>query len=277
MIVAHVVVLKVVFVWYYSMTKATTDVPSGPMTSLAKANGPLDGQVNLPLYQELQRVLRKAIDSRVLGPDDALPSERDLAADFEVSRITVRKALDGLVSDGLLVRRQGSGNFVSARVDKNFALLTSFSEDMRARGRTPRSVWLKRAAGTVTPEEALALRLSPGTPVFRFNRIRYADDAPMALEYATIVATALPSLEAVDASLYEALERAGQRPVRALQRLRAVLLTGDQAELLKAKAGDAGLLVERLGSLPDGRAIEFSQSFYRGDTYDFVAELSAST
>src|ERR1700685_2372053 len=236
------------------MTKATTDVPSGPMTSLAKIIGPLDGQGNLPLYQELQRVLRRAIDARVLGPDDALPSERDLATDFAVSRITVRKALDGLVADGLLVRRQGAGNFVSARVDKNFAMLTSFSEDMRARGRTPRSVWLKRAAGTVTPEEALALRLSPGTPVFRFNRIRYAEDARMALEYATLLATQLP-----------------------LHRLRAVLLTGDQAELLKAKPGDAGLLVERLGSLPDGRAIEFSQSFYRGDTYDFVAELSAST
>src|SRR5580692_3234576 len=249
------------------MTENISEARSIPMSSLAKALGPLDGQGNLPLYQELQRALRKAIDSRVLGPDDALPSERDLATDFAVSRITVRKALDGLVADGLLVRRQGAGNFVSARVDKNFAMLTSFSEDMRARGRTPRSVWLKRAAGTVTPEEALHLRLSPGTPVFRFNRIRYADDAPMALEYATIVATAL----------YEALERAGHRPVRALQRLRAVLLTDDQAELLKAKAGDAGLLVERLGSLPDGRAIEFSQSFYRGDTYDFVAELSAST
>src|SRR5277367_5488060 len=244
------------------MTKQlTTEVPSGLMTSLAKITGPLDGQGNLPLYQELQRVLRKAIDARVLGPDDALPSERDLATDFAVSRITVRKALDGLVADGLLVRRQGAGNFVSARVDKNFAMLTSFSEDMRARGRTPHSIWLKRAAGT-------------GTPVFRFNRIRCADDAPMALEYATIVATALPSLEAVDASLYEALERAGHRPVRALQRLRAVLITSEQAELLKAKAGDAGLLVERLGSLPDGRAIEFSQSYYRGDTYDFVAELS---
>ncbi len=157
------------------------------MTSLAKAVGPLDGRGNLPLYQELQRALRKAIDSRILGPDDALPSERDLAADFAVSRITVRKAIDGLVADGLLVRRQGSGNFVSARVDKNFAKLTSFSEDMRARGRTPRSVWMRRAVGTVTPEEALELRMSPGTPVFRFARIRYADDAPMALEYATIV------------------------------------------------------------------------------------------
>lgn len=268
------VVLKLVFVWYYEMTKNTPDEQLAPMASLAKAVGPLDGRGNLPLYQELQRALRKAIDGRILGPDDALPSERDLAADFAVSRITVRKALDGLVADGLLVRRQGAGNFVSARVDKNFAMLTSFSEDMRARGRTPHSVWLKRAEGTVTPEEALTLRLSPGTPVFRFNRLRYADDAPMALEYATIVASALPSLESVGASLYEALEATGHRPVRALQRLRAVLLTGDQADLLKAHTGDAGLLVERLGSLPDGRAIEFSQSFYRGDTYDFVAELS---
>ncbi len=247
------------------------------MTSLAKTLGPLDGRGNLPLYQELQRMLRKAISSRVLGQDDALPSERDLATDFAVSRITVRKALDGLVADGLLVRRQGAGNFVSARVDKNFSKLTSFSEDMRSRGRTPGSVWLKRATGTVTPEEALALRLSPGTPVYRFNRIRCADGAPMALECATIVATALPSIEAVDTSLYEALDLAGKRPVRALQRLRALLLTAEQAQLLKAKTGDAGLLVERLGSLSDGRAIEFSQSYYRGDIYDFVAELSAST
>src|ERR1700753_1200748 len=230
------------------MSESTSEAPQTPMTSLAKAIDPLDGQGNLPLYQELQRVLRKAIDSRLLGPDDALPAARGLAAGFAVSRSTVRKALAGLVADGLLVRKQGAGNFVSARVDKNFAMLTSFSEDMRARGRTPRSVWLKRAAGTVTPEEALALRLSPGTPVFRFNRIRYADDAPMALEYATIVAAALPGLEAVDASLYQALERAGNRPVRALQRLRAVLLSEDRAGLLEAKPGDAGLLVARLGS-----------------------------
>ena len=187
----------------------------------------------------------------------------------------MRKAIDGLVDEGLLVRRQGSGNFVCARVEKNFAKLTSFSEDMRARGRTPKSVWLKRAEGTVTPEEALALRLSPGTPVYRFHRIRYADDSPMALEYATIVASALPSVDAVDASIYEALEARANRPTRALQRLRAVLLTADQAQLLKATEGAAGLLVERLGSLADGRAVEFCQSYYRGDTYDFVAELSA--
>lgn len=244
------------------------------MTALSELLGPLDEGSALPLYQQLQRALRDAIEKRVLDADDALPAERELAEDFGVSRITVRKAIDGLVGEGLLVRQHGSGTFVRPRVEKNFSKLTSFSEDMRARGRTPRSVWLHRGAGTVTPEEALALRLSPGTPVYRFHRIRYADDAPMAIEYATVVASCLESEDAVDTSLYEALERNGNRPVRALQRLRAVLLTAEQAERLGAKERDAGLLVERLGFLADRRAVEFSQSYYRGDTYDFVAELT---
>ncbi len=247
------------------------------MTSLAKNLRPLDPNGSQPLYLQLQRALSEAIDKRLIAPDDALPAERELATELAVSRMTVRKALDGLVQQGLLVRRQGSGNFVSTRVEKNFAKLTSFSEDMRARGRTPRSVWLRRSEGTVTPEEALTLRLSPGTPVYRFHRIRLADDVPMALEYATVVASALKSIEAVDSSLYEALEQNGHRPVRALQRLRAVLLTPEQAELLKAAPRDAGLLVERVGFLQDGRAIEYSQSYYCGNTYDFVAELSSTT
>lgn len=247
------------------------------MSPLSEHLQPLDEANSLPLYQQLQRKLRLAIENRVLGADDALPPERDLAEDLNVSRITVRKAIEGLVEEGLLIRKQGSGTFVTNRVEKNFAKLTSFSEDMRARGRKPRSVWLDRAAGTVTPGESLTLRSSPGTPVYRFSRIRYADDAPMALEYATVLADCLPSVESVETSLYEALERTGNRPVRALQRLRAVLLTAEQAQLLKAQEKDAGLLVERVGFLKDGRAVEFAQSFYRGDIYDFVAELSASS
>jgi GntR family transcriptional regulator len=246
------------------------------MNSLASLVQALDANSSQPLYQQLQRALRDAIEKRVLGPEDALPSERQLAADLGVSRITVRKAIDGLVSEGLLVSRQGSGNFVSARIDKNFAKLTSFSEDMRARGRNPHSVWLGRSEGTVTPEEALKLALSPGTLVYRFNRLRYADDEPMAIELATMVASCLPPLADVGESLYASLESLGNRPVRALQRLRALLLNAEQAKLLEAKEGDAGLLVERLGYLRDGRAIELSQSFYRGDKYDFIAELNAA-
>jgi len=243
----------------------------GRMATLADYLKNLDPDASQPLYQQLQRALREAIEHGALGPDDALPSERQLAADLGVSRITVRKAIDGLADEGLLVRRQGSGNFVGARIEKNFAKLTSFSEDMRARGRVPSSQWLKRQAGQVNAEEAMRLGLSPGAQVYRFHRLRIADDEPMALEVCTIAASALPSIDAVGESLYDALEKAGNRPVRA----QALLLDDEQARLLDAKPGDAGLLVERVGYLRDGRAIELSLSYYRGDTYDFVAELNA--
>jgi GntR family transcriptional regulator len=236
--------------------------------------GSLDERGRGPLYQKLQQALRDAIQNRVLAPDEALPPERDLATEFQVSRITVRKALDGLVGEGLLVRRQGAGTFVASRVEKSFSKLSSFTEDMISRGRTPRSEWLKRAEGTVTPEESMVLGLSPGTPVYRFHRIRYADDLPMALEYSTVPGVSLPAAEAVGASLYEALAGAGSRPTRALQRLRAVLFTPEQAELLGVSPGSPGLLIERRGFLKDGRAVEFTQSYYRGDAYDFVAELN---
>jgi GntR family transcriptional regulator len=219
--------------------------------------------------------LRSAIENSLLKPSDALPPERDLAADFQVSRITIRKALDALVAEGLLIRRHGAGTFVSGRVEKQFAKLTSFSEDMVSRGRKPRSEWLLRASGTVTPDESLTLGLSPGTPVYRFHRIRFADDQPMAVEYSTIPGFGLPSADAVEDSLYVALNDAGMRPARALQRLRAVLVDEDRAKMLGLEPDAPALYIERRGFLDDGRVIEATQSWYRGDAYDFVAELSA--
>jgi GntR family transcriptional regulator len=275
--VVYVLVSRAAFGITVVSTRTRSSRAAPLLSGLARTLGAPDARSSLPLYQQLQRALRQAVARGTLGPDEALPAERELAQVLTVSRITVRKALDGLVTEGLLVRRQGAGTYVAARVEKNFAQLTSFSEDMRARGRTPRNRWLKRATGSVTPEEALTLRLSPGTRVYRFHRLRFADEAPMAIERSTIVASALPSLDAVRDSLYEALERTGHRPVRALQRLRAVLLTTDQAQLLEAHAGEPGLLVERLGFLRDGQAVEISQSYYRGSSYDFVAELTAQS
>lgn len=234
--------------------------------------GRLEPESGAPLYRQLQRMLRSAIERNVLAPDEALPPERDLAEAYKVSRVTVRKALDGLVDARLLTRRQGAGTFVAARVEKNFATISSFTEDMLSRGRHPRSQWLSRTEGTVMPEEALALGLSPGSAVFRLSRIRYADGQSMALEHATVPRHALDSLDLVGHSLYDAL--GADRPVRVLQRLRAVLFTDEQSELLGIEPGSAGLEIERRGFAADGRTVEFTKSYYRGDAYDFVAELS---
>lgn len=227
-----------------------------------------------PLYLQLQQLIRNAIGKEVLTQGEALPAERDLSAEYAVSRITVRKAIAGLVEEGLLTRRHGAGTFVAGRVEKTFSKLSSFTEDMISRGRSASSSWIDRSAGTVLPEEAMSLGLSPGAAVFRFNRIRYADDEPMAVEYSTIAGDCLSGVEAVGDSLYAALEQAGNRPVRALQRLRAVPFGPQQARCLGVDPGHAGLLIERRAFLRDGRSVEFTRSYYRGDAYDFVAELT---
>jgi GntR family transcriptional regulator len=236
--------------------------------------GRLDSQSSAPLYLQLQRVLRSAIERQVLSPDEALPPERELADAYNISRVTVRKALDGLVHARLLTRRRGAGTFVAARVEKNFATISSFTEDMLSRGRQPQSEWISRSEGTVMPEEALAFGFGPGTPVYRLIRIRYADGVSMALEHATVPKDSLQSLEAVGESLYDALGPA--RPIRVLQRLRAVLFSPEQAELLGIEPGSPGLEIERRGFAADGRTVEFTKSYYRGDAYDFVAELNVA-
>jgi GntR family transcriptional regulator len=267
-------------VWHNETAQGAAEERGEVTASFAELIGALDERSRAPLYQQLQRALRDAIQDNRLAAEEALPPERELAEEFGVSRITVRKALDALVGEGMLTRRQGAGTFVApqpeARVEKSFSKLSSFSEDMIARGRHPESVWLSRSTGMVTPEEALTLGLSPGTQVYRFNRIRYADGEPMALEYSTIAGFCLPGQESVGESLYDALDGAGCRPVRALQRLRAVLFTGERAKLLSVEDGAPGLLIERRSFLKDGRAVEVTTSYYRGDAYDFVAELNTS-
>jgi GntR family transcriptional regulator len=136
-----------------------------------------------PLYLQLEQLIRDAIGADILAAGNAIPPERDLATEYDVSRITVRKAIGRLVEEGLLTRRRGAGTFVTGRVEKIFSKLSSFTEDMAARGRRASSSWISRAPGQVNPEEAMMLGLSPGAPVLRFARIRYADDEPMALEF----------------------------------------------------------------------------------------------
>lgn len=229
-----------------------------------------------PLYLQLKRWIENAIARGAIHPGDALPSERDLAAKVDVSRVTVRKAVQQLVRDGVLVQRHGSGTFVAPqphRFEQSLSQLTSFAEDMARRGLTVRSLWLDRGLYQPTSEETMALGLSPGEAVARVARLRISGDTPLAIERAALSATTLPDPEAVGASLYAHLERSGLRPVRAVQRIRAANLGQEDARLLETAEGAAALHIERMAYLASGRVVEFTRSVYRGDTYDFVAEL----
>ncbi|WP_257456598.1 GntR family transcriptional regulator [Archangium lipolyticum] len=238
----------------------------------------LSSDLPLPLYLQLARYLRGLISSGKFGHRDALPSERELAERFEVSRVTVRKALKELLDEGLLQQRQGAGTFVNRGpyVEQRLSTLTSFSEDMSSRGLSASSRWLHRMVSVATPEETLALGISPGAMVSRLQRLRMANDTPMALELAVIPTRFLPDPHEVQGSLYDTLRRRGYTPHRALQRLAAVKLTAEPAEQLGVPEGAAALYIERRTLLEDGTPLEFVRSHYRGDAYDFIVELNLS-
>lgn len=227
-----------------------------------------------PLYHRVQRALRFVIEDGRLGDDDALPPERDLAQALGVSRVTVRNAIRGLVDDGILVQRQGAGTFVSRRIEMPLTTApTSFSEEMQARGMEPEYKMLDRHTGPATPIEADMLELEPGTLVTRLYRIRSANKKPMCLELTSVPAEVLPESKEFGKSLYLQLAEQNLRPVRALQRLRAELLESEQARLLGVSPGSAGLFIEQQSFVEGGRPIEYVRTHYRGDSYDFVAEL----
>jgi len=239
---------------------------------------PLDETNPTPLYLQLQQSIEEAVRRGAIKPDDALPGERDLARQLGISRVTVRKAITGLVKKGVLVQRWGSGTFIAPqiRLEQPLSRLSSFTDDMSARGLPSSAVLLSRSVGPAAPNELMALGLSPGDLVSRVNRLRLADGIPMAIEHAVVPSRFLPDPSLVRQSLYAVLHEQGVMPTRALQRLHAVLLTEEQASLLHVPAQSPALYIERRSFTAGGEAVEFTSSYYRGDAYDFVAELTIS-
>jgi GntR family transcriptional regulator len=132
---------------------------------------------------------------------------------------------------------------------------------------------MSRTLRAPAPAEMMALGLTAGDRVASLERVRIADGVPLAIERATLPATVLPDPMAVESSLYAVLSARGVRPVRALQRISAANLGEADAALLDVPPGAAGLRIERISYLPSGRSVEFTRSLYRGDAYDFAAEL----
>lgn len=224
-----------------------------------------------PLYMQLAQSLAQAIRDGIFHADEALPSERVLAEQLELSRVTARKAIDRLVEQGLIIRKRGSGNYIAPKLEQPLTRLTSFSEELHQRGFVPGSRWLQRGFTPAAPDEQLSLELKSGERVARLERLRLADSVVMAYEVSVLPQSALPDPQKVEASLYAHL---GDRaPVRALQHIRALNADAKLAGLLEVPLGAAVLFITRVGYLASGQAVELTHSYCRSDYYDFVAEM----
>jgi GntR family transcriptional regulator len=226
-----------------------------------------------PLYLQLARSLREHISSGAIDPGSALPSERELSEMAGLSRVTVRKGIEQLIEEGVLIRKQGSGTFVARRIEAPGSRLSSFSDDTRSRGEDPSVVWINKSYAQPTEEEAAALEIPANASVARLGRVRLAGGEPLAIEHAVIPAQFMPDLGALGDSLYKALDIYGFRPTSGIQRVRASLATPTEAGILCVKQNSEVLRIERKTRIPDGRIVEFTRSVYRGDRYEFVTDL----
>ena len=228
-----------------------------------------------PIYSKVADGLAEAVGKKMMAAQSHLPSERILAQDLEISRVTLRKAIDELVAAGLLVRRQGAKTVVARRLEKTLSKLTGFSEETRARGLVPGARWISKSLVLPTSTEAMALALHPGEHVLRLIRVRLADGAPISIERAALPASVLASGDQVGESLYDVLRGLGAAPVRGVQRIRAGVMTRTDAALLESEVGAPLLIIERRCFLEDGRAVEFTETRYNGESYEFMTELLA--
>ncbi|MDQ2822917.1 MAG: GntR family transcriptional regulator [Pseudomonadota bacterium] len=241
--------------------------------SAAATGFKIDSNDNSPLYMQVARKLILDVRAGRYRVDQALPSERLLSEQLDISRVTARKAIDQLVDQGLVVRRRGSGNYVAPRIEQPLSTLSSFSEQLEQRGYRPSSTWLRRGIVLATTDEQLALGLAHNSRVARLERLRLADDVAMAYEVTVIPSNILPRPQDVTSSLYAHLDRSGHMPVRATQHIRAMNAPALLAERLGVPEGRAVLFITRTGYLASGVAVELTHSYCRSDHYDFVADM----
>lgn len=223
-----------------------------------------------PKGEELQEILEGFIANLEAGA--RLPAERVLAERYGVARATVTQAIDELASKGLVYRVHGSGTFVAEPKFRQPQTLTSFTEDMRARGMTPGSIVLAREVAPASAVIARHLEVVQGTAVVQIERVRTANGEPMALERSYLPAGRFPGLEAVDltdVSLYTLLaERWGVWVAAADQWAAAVRLTEEEAKILGVDVEQPALLFQRVTHDQAGSIIEYVRSLYRGDRYE---------
>jgi GntR family transcriptional regulator len=229
----------------------------------------------IPRHQAVERHLRSRIAN--LTPGDAIESDAELTALFNVSRMTVRQAAQRLADEGLIYRVPGVGTFVAEpKVHRDMARLRSFTEEMALRGAIATSRVLVAELRTGSPDELAALHLTPRSKVTYVRRLRLADDRPIAIEDVVLPmsCSAVLDEDLAHGSLHDALRALGEEPTSAAGALVAENADDEDAALLEVPTGTALLVESRLIVNQHGEPLEKTQTRYAGDEFVFHVALT---
>jgi DNA-binding GntR family transcriptional regulator len=240
-------------------------------------SSPPDRTSPIPLYFQIARQLEDAISRGELAPGTRLDNEIELSERLAVSRPTMRKAIERLVNQGLVVRRRGIGTVVVPKAVKRPMALSSLYDDLAHAGRQPRTQVLTVATQAAGPDVAAALSLPEGEPTLYLERLRYADDAPLAVmhNYLPSGLVELDSEMLTSQGLYQIFRARGIQLQVATQTIAARAATYHEARLLKVGRNTPMLTMTRTAFDTAGRAVEYGNHAYLADRYSVEVTLVA--
>ncbi len=225
-----------------------------------------------PLYAQIRDAMKAMIQSGEFGPGAPIPAEAELQRLFNVSRHTVRQAVNALANEGYLVRSRGKGTFVlQRRIEEPLPKLVSFTQEMRSRGAVPST--RSSTASWVVPGSVVreALRTEEDEQVLRVERLRCVDGAPIVVLVSYLpLWVGLSGQEDFTGSLYELLQqRLGLKFAKAYQYIEADRASAALARALGVPSRCPVLVLRRTLYAEDGRPIEYVEGFYRSDRYRY--------
>ncbi|HEL0022295.1 TPA: GntR family transcriptional regulator [Streptococcus equi subsp. zooepidemicus] len=229
----------------------------------------------LPAYIKIHDAIKKDIEKEVWTIGSRLPSERDLAEHFEVSRMTLRQAITLLVEEGILERRVGSGTYVAShRVQERMRGTTSFTEIVNSQGRKPSSKLISYQRQLASDTEINQLHLEESDYVIRMERIRYADKVPLVYEVASIPEKFIKNVNKTDITehFFQTLTSNGYEIGKSQQTIYAKIASERVASYLEVAKGHAILALTQVSFFTDGRPFEYVRSQYVGDRFEFYLE-----
>lgn len=232
----------------------------------------------VPLYHQLKQALRNEIEQGVYKPGDRLPSEPELIREYGISRITVRQALDELEAEGLIIRRHGKGTYVAERrIEQDLVRLTDFVEDMQQAGLAASSQVLNFLCETATPAIAAALKMEEGAQVMRLERLRLADNRPIAFDVTWLplhFGKLLTEEDLNKETIYHILEtRYGIAVETGTFHITAAVASTRQASLLDVAPGCALLVIQRISYTNGGVPVYIQERYYRPDRVQYRVQL----
>lgn len=241
----------------------------------ASLNIQIDRSSPVPLYHQIVQGIETAIHNGTLEAGSRLENEIDLAQRLNLSRPTMRKAMDELVRSGLLVRKRGVGTQVVASQVRRHLELSSLNDDLERSGKTPTTELLSFTHGPADKRVAELLQLPEGVQVYHFTRLRSVDGLSLALmeNWVRDDIVELNEVSLGEQGLYKLLRDAGINFRLANQRIGAMVANDYQAPLLKVNEGSALVTMERTALDDAGRNVETGSHVYRADSYSFEMTL----